>query len=73
MNCLARLKDTRITKKDILYLLLKVSVSIILCVGCGIIIGLILIVATDKVIDLACQRIYGVVPLNSSDKNLYYD
>jgi len=73
MNFFLRLKDTRVTGKDIFYLIVKVILSIVLCVGCGIVLGMILIVSTAKVLDLTIQKIYGVTPLNSSDKNVFYD
>ncbi len=73
MNFFLRLKDTRVTGKDIFYLIVKVILSIVLCAGCGIVLGMILIVFTAKVLDLTIQKIYGVTPLNSSDKNVFYD
>ena len=73
MNFFLRLKDTRVTGKDIFYLIVKVILSIVLCAGCGIVLGMILIVSTAKVLDLTIQKIYGVTPLNSSDKNVFYD
>jgi uncharacterized membrane protein YhaH (DUF805 family) len=73
MNFFLRLKDTRVTGKDIFYLLVKVILSIVLCAGCGIVLGMILIVCSAKVLDLTIQKIYGVTPLNSSDKNVFYD
>lgn len=73
MNFFSRLKDTRVTGKDIFYLIVKVLLSIVLCLGSGIILGLILIVVTNKVVDMAIQKIYCVQPLNSSDKNVFYD
>lgn len=73
MNFFLRLKDTRVTGKDIFYSIVKVILSIVLCAGCGIVFGMILIVSTAKVLDLTIQKIYGVTPLNSSDKNVFYD
>ncbi len=73
MNFFLRLKDTRVTGTDIFYLLVKVILSIVLCAGCGIVLGMILIVCSAKVLDLTIQKIYGVTPLNSSDKNVFYD
>ena len=65
MNFFARLKDTRITKSDLFYLLGKASLSVLFCFGFGIILGVILIVVANFVLDKVVQRIYGVVPLNS--------
>ena len=71
MRLFQRLKGTRITKSDMGYLSLRLTLSaVLLCFGY---IGLGVLLLLNYLAEKFIQWKYGVMPLNSTDKNVFYD
>lgn len=71
MQFLNRLKGTRLTRSDGYYLLLKLLFVMLMFLLP--IVGLIIVILTFFTIDRLVMWKYGLLPLNSTDKNVWYD
>lgn len=71
MQFIKRLKGTRITRADVIYLLLRVLVVIVNWpfAPLGWLIALTIFIALDRFIIWK----YGLIPINTTDKNVWYD
>ena len=73
MKLLDRLSETRLTKSDVFYLFLKLTIAVLLMVGAGPLIGAVLIFVLNYLVELAIRTIYGLHYINLMDKNVFYD
>jgi len=68
-----RLFDTRITCFDVLFLLLKIALTVNLCLFFGPLIGIVLFVVLNSLVDFFITIIYGCTSMNHMDKNVFFD
>jgi hypothetical protein len=73
MKILDRLRETRLTRSDVFYLGLKVTIGALLFAGAGPFIGVLLILGLNYLVELAIRKIYGLHYINLMDKNVFYD
>lgn len=69
----ARLRDTRVQCTDVIYLLTKIGIAVGLCMSAGVLIGIVGFVILNYLVDLFIRLIYGLQPMNTTDKNVFYD
>ena len=73
MGIIKALSATRLTKSDMVFLMLKFSLLVFLCVQTSILFGLPAALITFFLIEKMIQVSFGVEPLNATDKNVFYD
>lgn len=73
LRILARLADTRVTCADAVYLMLKICICIGLCISLGPLFGIIGFVLLNYLVDLFIRLIFGLQPMNTTDKNVWFD
>ena len=73
MQFLKRLADTRLTVGDVIYLNLKIALTVVLCIKLGVLYGLIAFIIINYVVDLTIRLTFGLEGLNTTDKNVFYD
>jgi len=73
MGILKALSATRLTKSDMVFLMLKFSLLVFLCVQTSVFFGLPAALITFFLIEKMIQVSFGVEPLNATDKNVFYD
>jgi hypothetical protein len=73
MKLLEKLRETRLTKSDVFYLFLKLTIAVLLIAGAGPLIGVLLIFVLNYLVELAILNIYGLHYINLMDKNVFYD
>jgi hypothetical protein len=73
MSFFARFKDTRVASSDIIFILLKLTAMVALILWLGALYGIIIVIVSDYMIDLAIRIFFGLEPLNSTDKNVFHD
>ena len=73
MGIVQHLSGSRLTINDIIFLILKLVVSCVIIFIFGVLFGFLLIIFINWVIDFAIRKIYKLQPLNSTDKNSFYD
>lgn len=73
MKTLKRLRGTRLTKSDVGYLISKVLLVVLLWIPFGIVLAVLSFSILNYTLDKLIQKVYKVHPLNSVDKNVFYD
>lgn len=73
MGILKALSATRLTKPDMVFLMLKFALLVFLCVQMSVFFGLTAALITFFLIEKMIQVSFGVEPLNATDKNVFYD
>ena len=58
---------------DVMFLFVKIGITVALCNHLGIFTGLITFIVLNYLMDLMIRTVYGLQPMNSTDKNVYYD
>ena len=61
------LTDSRITKTDVFYQLLKIAIAITLLGALGLIAGALVYIALQYSVDFAIKKIFKLHPLNATD------
>ena len=61
------LTDSRITKTDVFYQLLKIAIAITLLGALGLISGALVYIALQYSVDFAIRKIFNLHPLNATD------
>jgi hypothetical protein len=67
------LRDTRLTRYDIVCLIIKIGILVGLCQNIGVLYGIIAFVIIDYLVDLSIRLIFGLDALNAIDKGFLYD
>ena len=73
VRLITRLQDTRLTISDVVYLAIKIGLVIGLCLQVGVLLGIIAFILLNYLVDLFIRIIYVLQPLNTTDKNVFYD
>ena len=68
-----RLADTRLTIFDIFFLILKIALTVVLCMYFGVLLGILAFVIFNYVLDVLICLLFWITPMNTTDKNVFYD
>jgi hypothetical protein len=68
-----RLRGTRLTKSDGVYLLAKITFVVSLSFVIGFLLSLLTFIVINYLTNVIVCYVYGLDPLNSTDKNVFYD
>lgn len=58
---------------DVMFLLIKIALTVGLCLHLGAIYGLAVFIVLNYLVDLAIRTVFDLQPMNSTDKNVFYD
>lgn len=67
------MKATRLTCSDLVLLFLKLSIAVPFIIVAGPLLGVLILVLVNLLIEKFISLVFWVEPLNSTDKNVFYD
>ena len=67
------MKATRLTCSDLVFLFLKLSIAVPFIIVAGPLLGVLILVLVNLLIEKFISLVFWVEPLNSTDKNVFYD
>jgi hypothetical protein len=72
-DAIAKMKQTRLTKSDILILVVKINVALVVLIGLTFPFNLAVLYLLAWLVDYIICKLYNLEPLNSIDKNCFFD
>lgn len=65
--------DTRLTIFDVIFLLLRIALAVNMCMYFGVLIGLVSFILVNFLLEQFICLVFWVSPMNTTDKNVFYD